>query len=220
MLQTLKYNSKLLTLGQRVLVRKTSEATAYKSVIEEIHDDSILIALPIFQGLFMYPRSTDTYTITAHCEAGIFMLDCHYLSHVMTPVEMIKVSIPMEMSKLQNRNNVRINDFIQLTLQPKDSNIKIDGSTKNISVGGMLIITHSKMGIGDEVNINFKLSVIDKCVNINLKGMVVRTAEPTEKTQKNFYGVKFLEVDEKLSHHLAHYVFKRQAQMIKMMKEA
>ena len=219
MLQTLSFNPKVLTLGQRISVRKTYESTTYCSVMEEIQSDSLSIAFPLFQGLFLYPNSTDTYTITVHCESGIFTFECRYLSHTTTPVGMIKLSTPTKMIKLQNRDNVRINDFIQLTLQPKDGNIKIDGATKNISVGGMLISTHSKMGIGDEIHINFKLATINKSVDINLKGMVVRTADPAEKTQKNFYGVKFLEVDEKISNHLTHYIFKRQAQMIKMMRE-
>jgi c-di-GMP-binding flagellar brake protein YcgR len=219
MLQTLSFTPKTLRLGQRISVRKINESTTYNSILEEINDDSLSIAFPVFQGLFMYPTAIDAYTLTVHCETGIFTFECHYLSHTTTPIGIIKLSTPTKMIKLQNRENVRINDYIQLTLQPKDSNIKIDGATKNISVGGMLISTLSKMGVGDEIHINFKLATINKNVDINLKGMVVRTADPTEKAHKNFYGVKFLEVDEKISNHLTHYIFKRQAQMIKLMKE-
>jgi len=220
MLQTLSFNPKVLTLGQRISVRKTYESTTYCSVMEEIQDDSLSIAFPLFQGLFMYPNSTDTYTITVHCETGIFTFECRYLSHTTTPVGIIKLSTPTKMVKLQNRDHVRINDFIQLTLQPKEGNVKIDGATKNISVGGMLISTHSKIGIGDEIHINFKLATLDRTININLKGMVVRTAESVDITQKYYYGVKFLEVDQRINQHLTQYVYKRQSQIIKMMKEA
>lgn len=220
MQQTISFTPKILTLGQRISVKKSNESTTYSSIIEEIHDDSLFIAFPLFQGLFMYPRSTDSYTITFHCEAGIFTFECRYLSHTTTPVGIIKLNTPTKMVKLQNRDHVRINDFIQLTLQPKEGNVKIDGATKNISVGGMLISTHSKIGIGDEIYINFKLSALDKTLNINLKGMVVRTAESVDNTQKHYYGVKFLEVDQRLNQHLTQYVYKRQSQIIKMMKEA
>ena len=220
MLQTLNFSANVLSLGQRILVKKANGLADYNSIIEEIHTDSLSIALPLSQGMFMFPTSSDQYTITAHCETGIFMFDCSHLSHKLTPVGIIQVTIPTTMKKLQQRSNVRINDFIKLTLQPKDSNIKIDGATKNISAGGMLISTNSQMGIGDEIQINFKLSVIDKAMDINVKGLVVRAAEPGEKMKNNYYGVQFLDLDDRVNQHLISYIFRRQSQMIKMRKEA
>ena len=220
MIQTLSYNSKLLNLGQHIKIKKMHEETEYKSIIEDINNYYIKIALPSFQGSFMHPDPQDMYTITAHCETGIFIFDCRYISHFTDPVGMIKISIPKEVSKMQKRENVRINDFVQCTIQPKDSDEKFTGSTKNMSAGGMIIITHYKMNVGDEFTINFKLFVIDEYVKMNIKCIVVRIAEPAAETQKNFYGINFLDVEEKVSYHLIRYVFKRQAQQIKMMKEA
>jgi c-di-GMP-binding flagellar brake protein YcgR len=218
MVQTLVFSTKILSLGQHISIKKTTENTEYKSIIEEINDAFIKIMFPASQGFFMYPHITDTYCITVHCETGIFKFDCHYISHVTDPIGMIKVSTPKEMIKIQKRENVRINDLIQFTIQPKDSDDKFDGYTKNISAGGMLIITHHKMNLGDEFKINFRL-FIDEYVEMGLKGIVVKLAEPDMKTQKSYYGIKFLEVDEKQKYQLIRYVFKRQAQIIKLQKE-
>ena len=138
----------------------------------------------------------------------------------MNPVGIIKVSIPKELSKLQKRENVRINDFVQLSIQPKGCEGQYTASTKNMSAGGMIIITHHKMNVGDEFTINFTLFIIDEYVKMNIKGIVIRIAEPAAETQKNFYGINFVDVDEKARYHLTRYVFKRQAQLVKMMKEA
>lgn len=216
---TLSFNAKLLRPGQHVTVRKSGEHSEYKSVIDGINDSFLEIAIPSAQGIFMFPRPTDSYVITAPCEAGIFAFECRYLSHVMSPVGLIRVSIPRTMTKLQNRNHVRINDYIPFTLQPDGNGEQFDGATKNISAGGMLISLRCNLNIGDRFTIRFKLSGPDEPVQMTLRGLVVRTAEVDIETQKNYYGIQFLDVTEKVRYQLIRYIFRRQAQIIKMTKE-
>lgn len=188
----------------------------YRTRIEDINEDSIVIAMPIVQGNLV-PLRPDTPVIIWYWDSiATFAFYCQVKARFFEPLPMVFLSRPFSIKKIQRREHVRVPTSLKIEYSFVNKS-NLDGvyhSTflRDLSGGGAQFITNKSLSKGTELKVKIYLpSEVIEC-----QAKVRWSKEEIIDNQSRFFvGVQFINISERDREEIIKYVFFRQRELIK-----
>lgn len=170
----------------------------FKSIIQDIEEDSIKINIPVCDGEYLSLRTNDILELNSYSNGKYFNFHCEVIERGReNNIIYYKLSSPYKVKEIQRRDFVRV-DFLNIVefkkISKENNNEETDSFKEalmiDLSGGGMRFKTKEKLQKYDEVILEFKLNDKINCLNAK----IIRL----EKTDRNeyIYGVKFINISE------------------------
>jgi len=206
-----------LKINGRIEVIDYDSDVNYKSNIQDITEDGILITIPMKEGKYLPLNKSERVSIIYYEEKEVYQFEVDVLGRTIDVIPVILLSKPQNVRLIQRRNYVRVLILkvikclnIDRELLAKDVS-RIVGTTSShkfkeatlldLSGGGMRIKTELKLQLNDGLIIS--LPLIEE--EITIKAKVVRCDEQQDNLRA--YGLKFLDLEEKDRDKIIKYIF-------------
>lgn len=207
-----RINPKILKVNQRleILVDSTQQESAkYSSRIEGIADNRLYLAMPMKKGVpvFLLPGTKFRGRFIAHESAWQFFST--YLDKRIMPVPIWITSLPDELEKVQLRAHVRIHTVLNAKISVITDNGELPPetvSTKDISGGGMQIVSPAPVNYGAKLRVALDLPEYG---GIKAIGEVVRVDRLND-AGVYWIALRFTEIAEKDREKIIKFVFRLQ----------
>lgn len=193
----LKINARTEVIYEKVL---------YKSTIQDIKDNEIIISIPVIDGMYLtINNGKEISQYYYDTQNNIFKYNSKILGRLVeNGMAFYRLSMPYNIEKIQRRDYVRVDILNEITYISAENidegNIK-KALMLDLSGGGAKIKVKDKLSKGDTILINLSLEE----VNLNIKGKVVR-ADLTE--DKHYIcGIAFLGMEESVKEKIIRLVF-------------
>lgn len=175
------------------------EENIYKSTVQDITENEILISIPVSDGSYLTLKDGDEIEQIFYDDKGnVFAYKTNVLGrYVEKGIPFYRLSKPYDIKKIQRRDYVRVNiaqiiNYIRETDLEKD--IKGEERYENallldLSGGGMRIKVKEKLSLKDSIILNLTYENEE----IVVKGKVIRIEKTDDK--RYIYGVIFMDID-------------------------
>ncbi|MCX7653332.1 MAG: PilZ domain-containing protein [Fervidobacterium sp.] len=196
-----------------IIFVKELEGT-YKSNVVDIDTGKriVFFSIPSLKGRFVPIPKGVRMTVSLFDRSSIYEFETVSLGVVkMDNIYVIPAPYPEVVRKTERRKFVRIPLFLEgrlyISLEPDSESFTF--STKNISAGGLLIVTKKYLNEGDIIYVDLKLD--QDLVLQKQKCKIVRRDEPTD---DNFlYGVQFIDLPVSIETKLVRFIFQKELKM-------
>lgn len=188
-----------LELGINYRIDVLWEENMYKSTIQDITDDGILITIPVFDGIYLTLNDGDEIEQIFYDDKGnVFGYKSKVLGRLTEKdIPFYRVGKPYDIKRIQRRDYVRVN-VVQVINFIKEEELKenISGEEKyehalllDLSGGGMRIKIKEEIAVGDVIIANLTY----ENEKISVRGKVIRV----DKTEDKRYicGINFDDID-------------------------
>jgi c-di-GMP-binding flagellar brake protein YcgR len=208
---------KALKVGILALVRITMVKELegeYKSNVVDIDLEKriLFLSIPSYKGRFIPIPKGVRMTVNLFDRSSIYEFDTISLGVIKRDnIYVIPVPFPETVRKTERRKFVRIPLYLEgrfyLSDEPDAESYVF--TTRNISAGGMMMVTKKYLKMGDIIYIDLKL---DNELSLNKqKSKIVRQDEQIE--EGFMYGVQFLDVPPALEKALVRFIFQKEIKM-------
>ncbi len=202
-----------LSASINIIFDKYLEGTYKTNVLDVNNDKKILfLSIPSQKGRFVpIPKGV---RMTVNLFEGSTMYEFDTISLGVVKIDnlyAIPVPFPDVFRKIERRAFVRLPIYLNGTLRyvsPEGEEI-VGFTTKNISAGGLLIVTKKLLKINDIIYVNLDLET-----GLSLKEQkckVIRVDEPQEAGYQ--YGLQFIELPQQIETKLVRFIFQRELKM-------
>lgn len=192
----------------------------YNTRIEDIIEEGILIAMPIFQGRLILLTPDNEIILWIMKDSAAYACRCKVIKRLKEPIPLILLSTPVKIDKIQRRKFYRLDAKIPLNLAiiNETQNIEtenlsfIDIHTIDISGGGLSFI-YKKEFIPKGQKVIIKLNIVNE--ELIFFGKIVWVKEPDNliNQDKNLYGIEYLNISEKTRDKIIQWIFTRQMEL-------
>lgn len=197
----------------------------YKSRVEDVYDDLVVIAAPIHKGALV-PIRVGTrlhieFKISTTVLEGRFRNEAIVEKRFSTNnLPLLQLRLLGDWVKTQDRSFVRVPVFIDTVFVPileehEKSEEELPAQTGvilNLSGGGFLLRTSYPLKLENQVKVSFYVEQRQIVAEAEVARLV-----PTEEGQD--YGFRFLDLPEQVRSNIIRFVFKRQIELAEMTKE-
>jgi c-di-GMP-binding flagellar brake protein YcgR len=208
---------KALKIGIPALIRITMVKELegeYKSNVVDIDLEKriLFLSIPSYKGRFIPIPKGVRMTVNLFDRSSIYEFDTISLGVIKRDnIYVIPVPFPETVRKTERRKFVRIPLYLEgrfyLSDEPDAESYVF--TTRNISAGGMLMVTKKYLKMGDIIYIDLKL---DDELSLNKqKSKIVRQDEQID--EGFMYGVQFLDVPRALEKALVRFIFQKEIKM-------
>jgi len=208
---------KALKIGIPALIRITMVKELegeYKSNVVDIDLEKriLFLSIPSYKGRFIPIPKGVRMTVNLFDRSSIYEFDTISLGVIKRDnIYVIPVPFPETVRKTERRKFVRIPLYLEgrfyLSDEPDAESYVF--TTRNISAGGMLMVTKKYLKMGDIIYIDLKL---DDELSLNKqKSKIVRQDEQID--GGFMYGVQFLDVPRALEKALVRFIFQKEIKM-------
>jgi len=208
---------KALKIGLPALVRITMVKELegeYKSNVVDIDlaRRILFLSIPSYKGRFIPIPKGVRMTVNLFDRSSIYEFDTISLGVIKRDnIYVIPVPFPETVRKTERRKFVRIPLYLEgrfyLSDEPDAESYTF--TTRNISAGGMLMVTKKYLKMGDIIYVDLKL---DNELALNKqKSKIVRQDAQTD--EGFMYGVQFLDVSPALEKSLVRFIFQKEIKM-------
>lgn len=177
----------------------------YKSNIQDIKNEEIIISLPSSFGNYLHLEKGEKILL----EIPISKISLYKINTTVNSITkensipLVKLNKPTYVEKIQRRKNVRVLYLEEINYIRRKSNLsKSTCFLIDFSAGGIKIKAKESMDLGE--NILFGIELEDKFEL--LKGEIVRKEHSRD--GRYFYGVEFKEIEEETEEKIINKVFK------------
>lgn len=209
-------NKDLFKVNNRVEIER--EDGYYKSIIQDIKDDSLYISIPVSEGSYLPLHENEQITGLYFNGRDILKFTTIVTGRKIDKILMLKIKRPESYKKVQRRSFVRINVLLDTccacmnkTKELKDitkgqfnGNLDIEffnATILDLSGGGAKLSSKRELFLGEIIIMSIPFDE----ETITLKSKIVRK----EKDDNNVtvYGVKFIEVDDRNREKIIRFIF-------------
>jgi len=190
----------------------------YKSIIQDISEDTIYISIPASGSKYLPLNYNDKITVFYFNGEKIFKFKTIVTGRKIDKILLIALKKPQKMNRIQRRNFVRISLILKTYAALIDSkrdleeiccgnkcNTQFDffeADIVDISGGGLKISTKKEIDFEEEIIVNIPFDN----ENIAIKGKIIRKQKEKEKYT---YGVKFLDIDVLTREKIIKFIFSK-----------
>lgn len=215
----------LLRVTQKLDVIETDPETAeqdvYFSRIEDVGKETIMITPPFRKGFYLPPRPGRRVAARVVAEKVPYFFETTLVRYVPDQLPMWELVKPTSFSKMQLRDNVRLDTGLKVTMVPLDEPDEtkiIKTVTKDFSAGGAMVVLAKALPIGSKYKVSI---VMAPDWVLTLESEVIRLIPPQPPLEKYFAGIKFKEndIDDKLQKRIMQFIFSKQAEKRQKEKE-
>jgi len=198
-------------IGQNIVMNVMNRSQPSKSLIADIGEEEMLIALPMnidLIGLLMVDTKLEITYIT---DENKYRFKTRIIGRKKDRIPLFRVVKPLEKDifRIQMRENFRVNANLRVLLNDMEQ------STVNLSAGGVLCSCKPDFEINaqDEVSGTIFLPSPDSKVlqAVNFKGEVIRINQ-VPKAERVNVALKFIEMERGSQTKVIQYCFERQRQ--------
>lgn len=200
-------------------VEKGEYKGVYHSRIEEVREDTLVLAMPIKRRkVVLLPEGLQI--IVGIVRGGIsYSFESTILRRIRSHLPLLVINKPGEARKRQRRAWVRVPavlDFSYALVNLEEADKELEfyrAQTLDISGGGLMFAADHSFSPGDRLKIILELPPGEK---LRLEARVVRVvANPSEAWRRFSIGVEFTEIRERDRDRIVRWVFERQRELIK-----
>lgn len=197
----------------------------FPSRIEMIGGQTISVAYPIYKGALIPIRKGEHIQATFIYKQQVYAFTSRVLGRVNDTVPLLVLERPLQLSKIQRRQFVRIEVSIPIEFRKMPENKELEeedsetivypgrGHTVNISGGGVLFITKYDIKMEE---------LLELRMNLPKRGQLITRARPVRIEPVDTYGDKRLAVavcfegiKESERDAIVAFIFERQREMLK-----
>jgi len=195
-----------------VIVTNGNNLVRYSSIIEELTDEHMYLAMPMDKGVpvLLLPGTVVRGRLIVN--STVWEFTGKYIDKVAMPLPMWIIEKPTELRKVQLRNHVRLKTMLTIKIKLIDDEGNEDGplevTTKDISGGGVCIITRQELLPNTKLTIAIDLPDFGY---IETGGVVLRGAKLPD-LDVYWNAVKFSDIKERDRELIIKYIFKRLTQ--------
>lgn len=189
----------------------------YPSRVEEVREDSLVLAMPISRGEIVTLRKDTPITVNFMRDGANHAFNATILERIRDPLPVFIVKMPLEARKKQRREWVRVPASLEFSysLMKDKSNLDLDfleALTVDLSGGGLMFYGNRGYRPGERMKIILHLPKRP----LELEAKVVRSAViPDQMPRLYQIGVEFTSVKERQRDRIMNYVFEQQRRLIK-----
>nr|WP_092068293.1 flagellar brake domain-containing protein [Dendrosporobacter quercicolus]NSL47041.1 PilZ domain-containing protein [Dendrosporobacter quercicolus DSM 1736]SDL73729.1 c-di-GMP-binding flagellar brake protein YcgR, contains PilZNR and PilZ domains [Dendrosporobacter quercicolus] len=184
----------------------------FASRIEEVHDDHLVIAMPMTKGQPIILNHGSKFFARLVVHQSAYQLTCTFIDKRLNPIPVWLVSRPADIKKIQQRAFVRLDSSMpvrwQFLTETEDDPL-ISSTIRDISGGGVRIITKNPVPLGSKLKVMIDLPGIGP---LELSSEVVRIDQPQADLPIFWVGTKFLDIPENIRSKIIKYIFKKQVE--------
>ncbi len=201
-------------IGQKLIIMRTKmtgEKVEYVSQLMDTETNGELaIAVPIKNSqLVTLLNGTKITILYNNNESGMLEFEAEVVRKITGKVPLMYIKKISEIIKGQRRNYFRLDLLVPIQIIKSDDDAIHSGFTKDISGGGLRMITDSDFNEGEIIHVSFELE--DRTYNLKSQ---VRT-KFSSIDNKNEVGIEFLDIIEIDRNDLIKYLFLQQRMLIK-----
>ena len=210
--------SKTLAVGQRLEIFTYNGEIGYKSRIEDITKDRLMVAMPTDEkGFTIIPSLGERLLCRATTTATSYVFFANYLDKGRSPIPVLFLTKPETVEKMQKREFVRVQVNRSIVIRPVDEEGALGDmvltTTVDLSGGGVGIINDFPLPLDSMVAI--EMANIPGIELLKLMGRVVRCV-PVDSGGKKRYriGLRFLEFSRGDQNKMIRYIFDVQRKIL------
>ncbi|WP_034849990.1 flagellar brake protein [Clostridium hydrogeniformans] len=176
----------------------------FKSNIQDIKKDYVVIGMPMIGGDYLPLAKGDTIEIVYYDSLSLYHFHTEVVGRTKEgDVHQIFINHPKTYKKIQRRNYVRVAtvEYIEYTLDKKDEEDCTRALMLDLSGGGLKFKDSRKLRMKDTIKIIIKNSDIQEKIN----GKIVRIDK--DEDGRYIYGVGFYNTGNVLREKIIQYVF-------------
>ena len=201
-------------LGQKLIIvrtKMTGEKVEYVSHLVDIESNGELaVAVPIKNAqLVTLLNGTKITVIYNNSESGMLEFEAEVVRKINGKVPLMYIRKISEITKGQRRNYFRLDLLVPIQIIKSNEDVIYSGFTKDISGGGLRMVTDANLMEGQIIHVSFELE--DRTYNLKSQ---VRT-KFSSIDNKNEVGIEFLDIIEIDRNDLIKYLFLQQRMLIK-----
>jgi c-di-GMP-binding flagellar brake protein YcgR len=190
----------------------------YSSRIEDITDNSLILALP-FMGTVPVPIGVGTrIAIFSPSKDAIYRIEGEVTRRQLEPLPVLSIITDGTVTRVQRRENVRIPITLSVIYILKGEDKVYQAYTRDISGGGTKLILSEPLRMRDIIQLRITLPSPE--TSISTEGEVV-WVEIVENLVDNkikrtpYAGVRFINMDDKEKERLVRFIFDYQRRLLK-----
>ncbi|QEK12255.1 flagellar brake protein [Crassaminicella thermophila] len=184
-------------------------------IIDKIDDYSMLIATPIFQNVIIPISVGEIIKISYSKKSlGVYGFKAKIIGRKnVSDISYLKVKRIGEIFRVQRREFYRLEILLNTQIRTiEDGNEKtIYALTKDISGGGLRVISKEELKVGSFVQI--KIENNDQPINV--QGEILRCSQYEESNYNFEIGIVFKDISEKVREEIISFIFEYQRKMRK-----
>lgn len=201
-------------LGQKLIIvrtKMTGEKVEYVSQLVDIESNGELaVAVPIKNAqLVTLLNGTKITVIYNNSESGMLEFEAEVVRKLNGKVPLMYIRKISEITKGQRRNYFRLDLLVPIQIIKSNEDVIYSGFTKDISGGGLRMVTDANLMEGQIIHVSFELE--DRTYSLKSQ---VRT-KFSSIDNKNEVGIEFLDIIEIDRNDLIKYLFLQQRMLIK-----
>ena len=201
-------------LGQKLIIvrtKMTGEKVEYVSQLVDIESNGELaVAVPIKNAqLVTLLNGTKITVIYNNSESGMLEFEAEVVRKINGKVPLMYIRKISEITKGQRRNYFRLDLLVPIQIIKSNEDVIYSGFTKDISGGGLRMVTDANLMEGQIIHVSFELE--DRTYSLKSQ---VRT-KFSSIDNKNEVGIEFLDIIEIDRNDLIKYLFLQQRMLIK-----
>lgn len=201
----------ILKVNQRIEIILTSApGKKFTSRVEGIDSKGLTLAMPMTKGQPVILSSGSKFSIRLVMDNGAYLFTCVFIDKHLTPIPVWIASMPIEVKRFQQRAFVRIDTKLPVQWQictDEGETPIISSSTKDISGGGVRLISKQAVPLGTKLKVYLDLPDTGK---LELLSEVVRVEQPQSDLPVFWIGTKYLDIAENIRSRIIKFIFKRQ----------
>lgn len=208
----------IITIGLRVEVVLANDQTgkSYSSRIEDFNDKELVIAMPMDQGYPIIPITGETLYIKFHKAEAMFRFATVFIDKASTPIPILRVVMPQEVERYQQREFVRVHAMIPLKVQQEDDDEQLlpvyHTHSSDISGGGIRLIFNSNLLVGSRLHI--ETSCLPKVGVLKVCCKVIRVEKISDEDNLYSIGTKFIDLPRNTQQRLIGFIFQKQRELL------
>ena len=195
----------------------------YKSIIQDVSEDTIYITIPANEGKYLPLNYNDKITVFYFDGEKIFKFKTIVTGRKVDKILLIALKRPEKMNRIQRRNFVRISLILKTYAALIDTKRDLkeicysnkcntefdffDADIVDISGGGLNLSTKKEIEFDEEIIVNIPFEK----ENIAVKGKIIRKQKENE---KYIYGVKFLDIDVLTREKIIKFIFSKMRKQV------
>lgn len=181
---------------------------AYKSIIQDIDEDSILINVPCGGGEYYLLEDNKEYEMNYYDGSLYYVFNTILIKKEHDKdksIPLYKIGYPYNVKRIQRRDFVRVDliDYMKYKNVNEETDLWNDGMILDISGGGLRTSTQQVLNQDDILDLNINVS--DDIIEV--KGKVVRYIGIS--TSGKVYGIEFTDISEGIREKIIRKVFEQ-----------
>lgn len=202
-----------LFINQKISVLKAGSEEWYISQIQDLDQDSVYIALPYRHLVPLLLQPDEQVSVFFADEGAGYSFDTRVTGIKNDQVPLYIIRRPVTFTRVQLREFVRLPVCLDVEYAVcKGGQIPTKltlTSTRDLSAGGMQLVTKNPLKHGDNIFLCFVLKYGNKAIRFNIWGLVVRVKSEYSSSLIHLAGIKFNDLTIVEQDKITGYIFAR-----------